>query len=202
MLDCAISQLNANGCDRLLVDLRGNIGGSLGFARLASYLCADRRPIGHSLTPRRLRTGYKLDQLPRVAMPATRAGVALALTRFAVKDKSLMLLTQGLGAQRFPRANCFACERVDEQCGRDCCSFRSGAGCRANRWTEESRQCARRLEFPGRRRVLAASAGFWMVYIGERVSKDLALSPTWLNRTHLWRSGRVKMRNSAEQLGF
>ena len=48
MLDCAISQLNANGCDRLLVDLRGNIGGSLGFARLASYLCADRRPIGHS----------------------------------------------------------------------------------------------------------------------------------------------------------
>ena len=63
-LDRAVSELKAGGCDRLIVDLRGNIGGSLGFARLASYLCPDRRPIGHSLTPRRLRTGYRLSNSP------------------------------------------------------------------------------------------------------------------------------------------
>ena len=69
-LDRAVSELKARGCDRLIVDLRGNIGGSLGFARLASYLCPDRRPIGHSLTPWRLRTGYAIVELPRVPMPA------------------------------------------------------------------------------------------------------------------------------------
>ena len=69
-LDRAVSELKAGGCDRLIVDLRGNIGGSLGFARLASYLCPDRRPIGHSLTPRRLRTGYTIVELPQVAHAA------------------------------------------------------------------------------------------------------------------------------------
>ncbi len=101
MLDNAIAELKSSGCDRLIIDLRGNIGGSLGFAHLASYLCPDQRPIGHSLTPSRLRTGYRLEELPRVPMPATRMGVALALAQFAVKDKSLVLLTQGLGDQRF-----------------------------------------------------------------------------------------------------
>src|ERR1039458_3944329 len=38
-LDLAIRDLRSQGCDRLIIDLRGNIGGSLGFARLASYLC-------------------------------------------------------------------------------------------------------------------------------------------------------------------
>jgi len=43
-LDLAI-RISRAGCDRLIIDLRGNIGGSLGFARLASYLCPDRIPI-------------------------------------------------------------------------------------------------------------------------------------------------------------
>ncbi len=34
-------------------------------------------------------------------MPETKAGVLLCLARFAVQDKSLMLLTQGLGRQPF-----------------------------------------------------------------------------------------------------
>ena len=57
-LDRAIDDLKKQGCDRLIVDLRGNIGGSLGFARLASYMCPGQIPIGHSLTPKRLRSGY------------------------------------------------------------------------------------------------------------------------------------------------
>ena len=100
-LDLAMRDLKTQGCDRLIIDLRGNIGGSLGFARLASYLCPDRIPIGHSLTPARLRKGYSHDTLPRVPMPRTTGEFMLALARFALRDKSVVLLTQGLGPQPF-----------------------------------------------------------------------------------------------------
>jgi C-terminal processing protease CtpA/Prc len=100
-LDVAIRDLNSQSCDRLIIDLRGNIGGSLGFARLASYLCPGRIPIGHSLTPARLRKGYDRGTLPRVPMPRTTGEFALALARFALRDKSVVLLTQGLGPQPF-----------------------------------------------------------------------------------------------------
>ena len=100
-LDTAISDLKAHGCERLIVDLRGNIGGGLGFARLASYLCPGKLPIGQSLTPKRLRSGYNCDELPRVVMPSTAIGLVSALTQFLFKDKSLVLLTQGLGQQPF-----------------------------------------------------------------------------------------------------
>jgi C-terminal processing protease CtpA/Prc len=100
-LDLAIRDLKSQGCDRLIIDLRGNIGGSLGFARLASYLCPDQIPIGHSLTPARLRKGYTRDTLPRVPMPRTTPQFVLALARFALRDKSVVLLTQGLGPQPF-----------------------------------------------------------------------------------------------------
>ncbi|PWU04228.1 MAG: hypothetical protein C5B51_17195 [Terriglobia bacterium] len=100
-LDDAVDDLKRRGCDRVILDLRGNMGGSLGFVRLASYMCAGRLPIGHSLTPTRLRSGYDPDALPRVPMPSTRAELLLTLARFAVRDKSVMLLTQGLGPQPF-----------------------------------------------------------------------------------------------------
>ena len=100
-LDLAIQDLKSQGCDRLIIDLRGNIGGSLGFARLASYLCAGRIAIGHSLTPSRLRKGYNRESLPRVPMPRTTPQFMLALARFALRDKSVVLLTQGLGPQSF-----------------------------------------------------------------------------------------------------
>src|SRR5687768_12745326 len=92
-LDEAARDLKQRGCDRLIIDLRGNIGGSLGFARLASYMCPGRIPIGHSLTPRRLRSGYDPETLPRVPMPSTRAELAVTLARYAFRDKSVMLLT-------------------------------------------------------------------------------------------------------------
>ena len=100
-LDEAIKDLKDKGCDRLIIDLRGNIGGSLGFARLASYMSPGSIPIGRSLTPRRLRTGYNLGALPRVPMPGSRAALLFTLGRFAFRDKSVVLLTQGLGKQPF-----------------------------------------------------------------------------------------------------
>jgi len=100
-LDEAIKNLKDKGCDRLIIDLRGNIGGSLGFARLASYMSPGKVPIGHSLTPRRLRTGYHLGALPRVPMPDSKVALLFTLGRFAFRDKSVVLLTQGLGKQPF-----------------------------------------------------------------------------------------------------
>jgi carboxyl-terminal processing protease len=99
--DHAIRELKKDGCSRLIIDLRGSIGGSLGFARVASYMCAGHEPIGHSITPRLLRTNYRREALPRVVMPRSRGELFRALTRFAVRDKAVMLLTQGLGPQPF-----------------------------------------------------------------------------------------------------
>ena len=100
-LDHAVHDLKQQGCERLIVDLRGNIGGSLGFARLASYMCPGQIAIGHSLTPRRLRDGYVPETLPRVPMPRSKAELMVTLARFSFRDKSVMLLTQGLGEQPF-----------------------------------------------------------------------------------------------------
>jgi C-terminal processing protease CtpA/Prc len=101
-LDSAIDGLKAQGCDRLIVDLRGNIGGGLGFARLASYLCPGKVAIGYSLTPKRQRKGcYRPDEFERVVYPDSRLGFAVTLGRFAFRDKSIFLMTQGLGPQPF-----------------------------------------------------------------------------------------------------
>lgn len=97
----AVEDLRKQGCDRLIVDLRGAIGGSMGFAHLASYLCPGQIAIGHSLTPKRLRDGYDPAALPREPMPRNRPELFATLARYAIRDKSLMLLTQGLGAQPF-----------------------------------------------------------------------------------------------------
>jgi C-terminal processing protease CtpA/Prc len=100
-LDAAVQMLKAQGCDRLVIDLRGCMGGGLGFARLASYLCDDQVPIGYDVTRKRLIQGYNVADLPRVRMPNTALGVLVCLARFSVQDKSLVLLTQGLGKQPF-----------------------------------------------------------------------------------------------------
>jgi carboxyl-terminal processing protease len=100
-LDAAMKDLKNRGADRLIVDLRGNIGGSLGFARLASYMCPGKIPIGNSVTPKRLRSGYDRETLPRVPMPASKFEALVTLGRFAFRDKSVVLMTQGLGPQPF-----------------------------------------------------------------------------------------------------
>jgi C-terminal processing protease CtpA/Prc len=100
-LDAAITDLKQHGMSRLIIDLRGNIGGGLGLATLASYLCSGQIPIGHSLTPRLLRTGYRREDLPPVPMPRSKTELVWALARFLFRDKSIFLLTQGLGPQPF-----------------------------------------------------------------------------------------------------
>jgi C-terminal processing protease CtpA/Prc len=103
-LDVVMADLKSQGCNRLIIDLRGNIGGGLGFARLASYLVPGEQPIGYSLTAKRLREGYRAEDLPKVPMPASGPGLAFALGRFLLRDKSLMLMTQSLGSQPFHKS--------------------------------------------------------------------------------------------------
>lgn len=56
-LDDAIRELKVRSIQRLIVDIRGNMGGGLGSLRLMSYLCPAKVEIGYSLTRRRLRNG-------------------------------------------------------------------------------------------------------------------------------------------------
>lgn len=101
LLDAAVESLKRKGCDRLIIDLRGCLGGSLGFAHLASYLCSDRIPIGYDVTRKRLQRGFDVADFPRVPMPRSRLGLVYCLACFSFQDKSLVLLTQGLGKQPF-----------------------------------------------------------------------------------------------------
>ena len=103
-LDAAITELKAKGCERLIIDLRGNIGGGLGSLRLMSYLCHDKRSIGHSLTRRRLRRGYRKEELLRIdRIPSSKAALFLMALRFTLvhRDRSFVLATEGLGVQPF-----------------------------------------------------------------------------------------------------
>ena len=103
-LDAAMEDLNQQGCRKLILDLRGNVGGGLGSLRLMSYLCADRRPIGHSLTRHRFAKGYDKHRLTRIGkIPSGKVELLrMALKfRFLHKDRSLVLVTEGLGPQPF-----------------------------------------------------------------------------------------------------
>src|SRR5260370_1310020 len=58
-LDDGIRDLKDRGVQRLIVDIRGNIGGGLASLRLMSYLCSGKLEKGYSLTRRRLRKGNR-----------------------------------------------------------------------------------------------------------------------------------------------
>ena len=103
-LDNAIRELKVRSIHRLIVDIRGNIGGGLGSLRLMSYLCPGKLEIGYSLTRSRLRKGYRKESLTRIGkIPATKAELLLMALRFKVfqRDRSMVLVTEGLGPQPF-----------------------------------------------------------------------------------------------------
>jgi C-terminal processing protease CtpA/Prc len=103
-LDHILGNLKSNGVIRLIVDLRGNIGGGLGSLRLLSYLCPGKMEIGYSLTRRGLQKGYKKEKLTRIGkIPATKVDLLLMAARFKIfqRDRSLTLVTEGFGPQPF-----------------------------------------------------------------------------------------------------
>ncbi len=91
-------------CSRLIIDLRGNLGGFVGSLRLMSYLTPDRLPVGYSLTRQGEAQGRRPDQLPCIdRLPKTTVDMIKMAIRFKVihRDRSIRLVTEGLGPQQF-----------------------------------------------------------------------------------------------------
>lgn len=103
-LDAIMARIQEEKYDRLVIDLRGNIGGGLASLRLMSYLCPDRRMIGYSLTKKGIRRQLTPEQLPKInKLPISKSSqLAMFLRyRYIHKDRSVVLQTEGLGPQRF-----------------------------------------------------------------------------------------------------
>jgi carboxyl-terminal processing protease len=103
-LSRAAADLTSRGCNRLIVDLRGNCGGGLGSLRLMSLLTPGRLPIGYSLTRTAKESQRKTNSLATIRkIPATKWGLTLMGLRFKFLqlDRSVRLITEGLGPQPF-----------------------------------------------------------------------------------------------------
>jgi carboxyl-terminal processing protease len=92
-IDSAFRQLR--DCERLIVDLRGNL-------RLMSYFTPDRVPVGYSLTRPRAARGYRREDLPQFRrIPSSKLALIWLALRFKFTDKSIVVVTEGFGPRRF-----------------------------------------------------------------------------------------------------
>jgi carboxyl-terminal processing protease len=99
-IDCGIASLE--GCSRLIVDLRGNTGGGIGGLRLMSYLTPGKLEVGYSLTRKRRERGYRREELTRFGrIPSHKATLVWLAARYAFVDKSILVVTEGLGKRHF-----------------------------------------------------------------------------------------------------
>jgi C-terminal processing protease CtpA/Prc len=102
-IDAAVAELAE--CDRLILDLRGHLGGGLGVLRLMSHLTPNKLPIGYTVTRRRAEQGYDkeklrtLDRLP-TDLPNV-LGVAKMALKYVGRDSSVALISEGLGAKKW-----------------------------------------------------------------------------------------------------
>ncbi len=99
-LDTAVASLK--DCQRLIIDLRGHLGGGLGVLRLMSYLTPGRMPIGYTVTRRRAERGYDKEHLRRFGrIPSSKLAIPFLALQFAGRDESVAIFTEGLGPQKF-----------------------------------------------------------------------------------------------------
>jgi len=99
-IDRAIQELN--GCNRLIVDLRGNAGGGLAFLRVMSYLTPERIPVGYSVTRARAETNYSKEALATFDhIPSQKPALILLALKFGFRDDSVRIITEGLGRKPF-----------------------------------------------------------------------------------------------------
>jgi C-terminal processing protease CtpA/Prc len=99
-IDRAIESLD--GCNRLIVDLRGNTGGGIGGLRLMSYLTPGKLEVGYSLTRKRRERGYRREELTRFGrIPSHKATLIWLAARYGFVEKSILVVTEGLGQRRF-----------------------------------------------------------------------------------------------------
>jgi C-terminal processing protease CtpA/Prc len=99
-IDRGIAALD--GCRRLIVDLRGNTGGGIGGLRLMSHLTPGKLEVGYSLTRKRRERGYRREELTRFGrIPSHKATLIWLAARYALVEKSILVVTEGLGERRF-----------------------------------------------------------------------------------------------------
>jgi carboxyl-terminal processing protease len=99
-IDRAIESLD--GCSRLIVDMRGNTGGGIGGLRLMSYLTPGKLEVGYSLTRKRRERGYRREELTRFGrIPCHKATLIWLAVRYAFVEKSILVVTEGLGERPF-----------------------------------------------------------------------------------------------------
>ncbi len=100
-LDKAIQSLGKS--EVLIVDMRGNLGSAgAGNLRLMSYLTPEKVPVGYSLTRARAQQGYKREELAQFTqIPRFKTLAPLMLLKFKDGDKSITVVTEGLGKQKF-----------------------------------------------------------------------------------------------------
>jgi carboxyl-terminal processing protease len=99
--DTAIRRLNKPYA--LIIDLRGNLGSAgAGNLRLMSYLTPDKIPVGYGLTRWRAEAGYRPEELAQFkSIPRFKFLAPFTLLKFRNVDKSIALVTEGLGKQAF-----------------------------------------------------------------------------------------------------
>ena len=87
----------------LIVDIRGNLGSEgAGNLRLMSYLTPAAVPVGYSLTRARAQQGYRREELAQFTkIPSNQLLAPLTLLKFKDVDKSIVVVTEGLGKQSF-----------------------------------------------------------------------------------------------------
>ena len=102
-IDAAVAELAS--CDRLVLDLRGHLGGGLGGLRLMSHLTPGKIPIGYTITRRRAESGYDKSKLPKLDRLPTHLpnflGVASMVLKYVGRDPSILLVSEGLGPKKW-----------------------------------------------------------------------------------------------------
>jgi carboxyl-terminal processing protease len=98
-LDTAVA--GVSDCDRLIVDLRGNLGGGLGLLRLMSHLTPGKLPVGYSVTRKRAERGFEKESLRQFDwIPSSTLAIPLVALLHAGRDGSVVLMTEGLGPKK------------------------------------------------------------------------------------------------------
>ena len=67
-----------------------------------SYLTPGKKEVGYSLTRKRRENGYAREKLPRFGqIPSHKATLLWLALRYGFIDKSILVVTEGLGPQKF-----------------------------------------------------------------------------------------------------
>lgn len=67
-----------------------------------SYMTPGKIPVGYSITQKRAAKGFKKEKLPRFGrIPSRKIALCPLLLRYAFSDRSIVMVTEGLGPQSF-----------------------------------------------------------------------------------------------------